>query len=249
MKLLICIIVVAVLIYLRLNRAKILGKWGEKKVSTLLGFLGKEYIRFNDVLLQNGIHSSQIDHVVVSPYGIFVIETKNYKGWILGGENSEEWTENIWGHKYKLNNPIRQNATHIRALKQLLPVYTPDQYISIIVFSHAASLRVKVSPDKNVITTWRLLGRILSHRNRRLTDEQVAEFCTLLEAFRKTDKDAVKSHVASVQEKARKTKEMVNAGLCPKCGGALVKRRSRYGSFYGCSNYPKCKFYTKNLDS
>ena len=76
------------------------GKRGEKQVAVLLSLLPqKDYKVINDLLIQSGGHSAQIDHVVVSAYGIFVIETKYYKGWIYGGENSEYWTQNIYGHK------------------------------------------------------------------------------------------------------------------------------------------------------
>lgn len=34
--------------------------------------------------------------------------------------------------------------------------------------------------------------------------------------------------------------------VCPKCGGELFKRRGRFGEFYGCSNYPGCRF-TRNI--
>jgi len=30
--------------------------------------------------------------------------------------------------------------------------------------------------------------------------------------------------------------------LCPKCGGKLVERTGKFGPFYGCSNFPKCKY-------
>ena len=39
----------------------------------------KDYLVINDLLLQSGGHSTQIDHVVVSVFGVFVIETKYYK--------------------------------------------------------------------------------------------------------------------------------------------------------------------------
>lgn len=35
--------------------------------------------------------------------------------------------------------------------------------------------------------------------------------------------------------------------ICPKCGGNLVERTGEYGKFYGCSNYPKCKYTKKNI--
>ena len=53
--------------------------------------------------------------MVLSEYGIFVIETKNYSGWILGGEYSEEWTKNVYGKKYKFRNPLKQNYTHVNS--------------------------------------------------------------------------------------------------------------------------------------
>jgi len=34
-------------------------------------------------------------------------------------------------------------------------------------------------------------------------------------------------------------------GICPKCGSPLVKRKSRYGSFVACSNFPKCDYIQK----
>lgn len=96
------LILLAVLIvglaYLKFNLPTIKGKIGEKSVAAALSFLPKnEYIILNDVMLNNGQHSTQIDHIVISIHGIFVIETKKYKGWILGNINKDYWTQNIWG--------------------------------------------------------------------------------------------------------------------------------------------------------
>ena len=105
-------------IILRLNRAKIIGKRGERSVSFKLHFLPDEYRIVNDVYIYLNDKSVQIDHIVVSKYGVFVIETKNYKGWIFGHENSEEWKQSLLGKKrfwgwsseqHKFRNPIRQN--------------------------------------------------------------------------------------------------------------------------------------------
>nr|WP_227677953.1 NERD domain-containing protein [Psychrobacter frigidicola] len=79
------------------------------------------YHRLNNITLplRNG-GSTQIDHVIVSVYGIFVIETKNYKGWIFGKEKQAQWTQTIMGRKYKFQNPLRQNYLHIKTLAELL---------------------------------------------------------------------------------------------------------------------------------
>lgn len=74
------------------------GIVGEQIISALLSGLPKEqYILLNDVMLQTDKGTTQVDHVLVSVYGIFVIETKNYNGWIYGGEYAEQWTQNIYG--------------------------------------------------------------------------------------------------------------------------------------------------------
>ena len=93
------------------------GKAGEKAVARRLKQLPEEeYKVINDLMLPTTYGTTQIDHVVISRFGVFVIETKNYRGFIYGGENAEKWTQNIWGNKYSMLNPIRQNNTHVKAL-------------------------------------------------------------------------------------------------------------------------------------
>lgn len=238
-------LIVSFAIYLRINRAKISGLWGEKKVSAVLSMLGKEYKVFNDVLIKNSYGTSQIDHLVVSPYGIFVIETKNYKGWILGGANSDKWTQNIWGNKYQLANPIRQNMGHIKALQNALPQYISSQYVSIIAFSHNSKLKVKVDDSYNVVYTLNVISRIRAYKEVILSDEQQNEYITALQKFLDSSKDEKKAHVSTVRQKSIRREAMINADICPQCGGSLIKRKGKYGSFYGCSNYPNCKFTTR----
>ena len=80
----------------RALRAAIMGKgaYAEDRVARRLSQLPEEYQVFNDVYIRSGGRSVQIDHVVISRYGVFVIETKNYKGWVYGSENAEYWTQN-----------------------------------------------------------------------------------------------------------------------------------------------------------
>ena len=101
------------------------GKIGEKVVAGKLDHLPKDQYRvLNNVTIQ---HPKTVlrDHLVVSIYGIFVIDTKNYNGWIYGGEHAEYWTQNIYGNKYQIYNPILQNAGHVRALRRVLKDYEP----------------------------------------------------------------------------------------------------------------------------
>lgn len=55
-------------------------------------------------------------------------------------------------------------------------------------------------------------------------------------------KEETKEHIQEVKTTIKETKKKIKAGTCPKCGGELVLRKGKYGKFYGCSNYPKCRF-------
>lgn len=217
------------------------GRRGEKQMAALLAVLPKnKYKVINDLLTQKGGYSTQIDHVVVSVYGIFVIETKYYRGWIYGGENSEYWTKNVYGHKYELRNPLWQNEGHIKTISKLLddpgliPIY------NIVAFSNQANLKI----DKSLpVMYWHQVVPYIRRYNEPVMSESYAEeiYRTLL-AANVEDREARKQHVQRVKRNIQRRDNAVASGKCPKCGGKLVLRNGRYGRFYGCSNYPQCKY-------
>ena len=115
------------------------GSDGEGRVARRLAKLPPEdYKTVNDIMLPtvDGA-TTQIDHVVVSRYGIFVIETKNYSGWIFGGENQRTWTQSFRGgrwsgpQKFPFQNPIRQNWRHIYTMADCLEL--PRRYFYNVV--------------------------------------------------------------------------------------------------------------------
>ncbi|WP_158100591.1 nuclease-related domain-containing protein [Neiella marina] len=87
--------------------------------------------------------TTQIDHIVFSPYGIFVIETKNMAGRIYGNQHQSMWTQRIGGQSFRFQNPLRQNYKHTKALAMLLNV-AHEQFRSVIVFTDAAQLKTKM---------------------------------------------------------------------------------------------------------
>ena len=248
MTLLVFIIILLAIIAIAVHpfQARFIGYLGEKGTATLLSFLGNKYKVYNDVLIPTPNASSQIDHIVVSPYGIFVIETKNYKGWIFGNPNSYKWTQNIYGKKYELYNPITQNIGHITALKRLIPGHD-DKFISIIVFSMHASLKTNIDEEYNVIRSWKLITKIRKYKNEILSENDIDEICSKIEQYRIVDKKSKKEHVHRTKVQSNKKKYSLQNGICPICGATIVKRTGKYGSFYGCSNDPKCKFTTNKL--
>lgn len=129
---------------------KLKGNVGELAVKKKLKKLNsKKYLVLNNITLRNyggNTSATQIDHIVVSIYGIYVIETKNYKGIIYGSENGKNWTYNIYGNKYKFMNPINQNYAHIKAIKNVIgKEYKNIPYYSIIAFSKESKVNVDAS--------------------------------------------------------------------------------------------------------
>lgn len=237
-------IAIVVLLVLILRLPKIKGIIGELYVAAFLKILPKDkYTVINNLLFTWNGHSTQIDHIVVSIYGIFVIETKFYKGLIYGGENSEYWLQNIYGNKHQFRNPILQNQGHIRALKHLLHEYENITFISIIAFSSRATLHVKT--ESTVIHFYQLYRTIRKNKNKVITEEQVRQILSLLIANKATKRIAKTQHIASVKRNTIRQRNAVSNGYCPRCGGKLILRKGRYGKFYGCSNYPKCKYALK----
>ena len=77
------------------NSPKYKGKEGENRVHNILMQLPDDYVILDDVVLPTNKGTTQIDHIVVSKYGVFAIETKNYRGEIYGDDNRKEWTQMI----------------------------------------------------------------------------------------------------------------------------------------------------------
>lgn len=241
------IIALSVGVFFKIKRYSIKGSLEEKKVAILLKRLGDEYKIYNDIIIETSYGTTQVDHIVVSKYGIFVIETKNYKGLIFGSEKSDVWTQNIWGNKFEFKNPLHQNYGHIMSLKQLLPLYNAEQYVSIVVFSSRANLKMKVNGNNVVVKDRVLLQTIRSYSQPMFTVEQVHLLCEQLNRFASISKSKSlkKEHVKSVKMKKENAEAMRKNRICPRCGCELIVRKGIYGSFYGCSNYPKCKYTSK----
>lgn len=124
------------------------GELGEYKITIQLSQLSKEYMVLNDILLPNPKAKSgysQIDHVVLSPYGIFVIETKNFQGTIYGSPKYKQWLVN---GKFKFMNPFVQNYGHIACIKTLVGPKFNDAFVSIVSFTKRCTFKTDLSYRK-----------------------------------------------------------------------------------------------------
>ena len=237
------VILYLVRLIIRYNYAKLKGKRGERQVAKRLMRLPDGYTIFNDVyILENG-KSSQIDHVVLSLHGIFVIETKNYRGWIYGNEKDQYWIKNMYGTKYQFYNPLLQNYSHVKGLQSLFGF--PSQYfIPIVVFTNAAKIKGNY-PNHNVINVSELINTIEAYQNVVFTEDVLATAINKLTYSSFETSETSSLHKAQVTANMTSWKKAIQRGQCPRCGGSLVYRVGRYGKFWGCSNYPKCHYTLK----
>lgn len=235
-------LLVSVSIY-KLLKSRIKGAVGERKIAIILTALDKsKYKVINNVVLDVRGFISQIDHVVISDFGVFIIETKNYNGWILGGENSRYWTQVIYKRKEKLYNPIRQNHSHLLALKHCLKEFPDIKYIPIVVFSTNATIKVKTTSE--VIYTIELLESIRKHSEVTLSEDKKGAIFNRLKSVNIKAKYDRSQHIKSIKRRIKEQEEMILQDKCPRCRGILVTRVGKFGDFKGCSNFPSCKFTT-----
>lgn len=229
------------------------GRRGERTIKWKLGWLPNEYFVINDLMLNRGNgYTSQIDHVVVSRYGIFVIETKNISGYIYGSEHSQTW-KRVWkawyygierSNELVFDNPVRQNEAHIRALSSKLGNIA-IKYIPIIAFSTKAELRVSAT-HTHVIYSSQVRKLIRSYSEPVMSFEKVKQIYECLLEINVSDENVRKQHStrAQINKSNYRYRQQISLAndRCPQCGGNLIRRNGKYGAFYGCSNYPTCKY-------
>lgn len=223
-----------------INNAK--GKIGEAKVDSKLNPLifGKvEHRQINNlVIIDDNGKTHQIDHIEIRTNGIFCIETKNYTGWIFGNENQEKWTQTLYnGEKHHFYNPLKQNRSHIYHLSKVLNNKYRINSVVVMVNNNADKIECENVINLNYLNTY------LKNFDNGIhyTIEQMDEIYNELVKINNTQVTN-KEHIENI----KKTQLEIRNGICPRCGGQLVERNGQYGKFYGCSNYPECKFILKN---
>lgn len=238
-------------LFLRSDSPSRIGSIGERLVARRLrDGLPDEYLILNDVYLPlpDGT-TTQIDHIVVSQYGVFVVETKCYKGWIFGNTESRVWTQSLYAgrrgwakrtEKHTFQNPIRQNFRHICAIADNLGI-DKSYFHGVIAFMDDCEFKTEM-PD-GVVYSRRAAEYIRGFKTPVIKPIQVPEVASAIEEWQGTlSRAQVSDHVANLKKRHEPVKEG-ESPLCPLCGGEMVlrKRRSDGKPFYGCSRYPVCR--------
>jgi hypothetical protein len=200
----------------------------------------RTYHRFHNVTLPTRDGTTQIDHVFASPFGVFVLETKNMKGWIFGAENQSQWTQTIYKRSFKFQNPLRQNYKHVKALEATLQV--PAETIhSVVTFVGGATF--KTAMPANVTRGAGFVSHIKSFRTIVFTEPQLSTLLERLASGRLAPTLSThREHLRNLRSRSNLEADQ----LCPKCGSPLILRTAKTGvnagrQFWGCSTFPKCR--------
>ena len=128
----------------------------------------------NNVTLKTVDGTTQIDHILVSRFGVFVIETKHYTGWLFGDAKSKQWTQVIYGTKHRFQNPLHQNYKHLKAVQELLDFLSPEQIIGVVVFTGDAEF--KTNTPGGVFNTENVVKHLKGYSEEVLTENRM-QFC------------------------------------------------------------------------
>lgn len=205
--------------------------------------------------MQNG-ETTEVDLIFLHETGIYVFESKNYQGWIFGNEKEKYWTQSLadkFGNvkRHKFYNPLWQNETHIRCLMELLQDETIPYY-SYVVFGDNCELKdIQLFSGNHTVTYWYcLLDDVINMANSMdvyLSPDKMQEIYQKLLPYAKVSEEEKQRHIENIWAKRYPVVQPDGTWTCPRCGGILVERIAQRGSragnrFWGCSNYPKCRF-------
>ncbi|MCB4774787.1 MAG: NERD domain-containing protein, partial [Sulfurovum sp.] len=187
-----------------------------------------KYHLIKNVTLPTEGGTTQIDHIIVSEYGIFVVETKNMKGWIFGDKKQKYWTQKIYKHTNKFQNPLHQNYKHTKTIQDALNI-SSNKIFSVVVFTGDSTFKTQM--PKNVKYGISYIDYIKSKKEKVLSQKEVSEIIDSIESRRlvrsfKTNQEH-KKHVKNI------VKEKENKKSCPKCGGDMVLRVAKKGNQAG----------------
>ena len=154
--------------------------------------------------------TTEVDLLMITKYGFFVIESKNYQGWIFGDEKHRQWTQTFPNKKkFRFFNPIWQNKGHISALKEVLGITEDSLIQSLIVFSNDCELKKITLTSKNVHVLKRKqisssVNQIRKTSNMQLTADDIKKYYHILRPYIRAGKEVQEVHIQKVNEKLKR---------------------------------------------
>lgn len=249
------------------------GIIGEEQILFELKNSGMDMYVLQDIYIESGELSAQIDFYVVTPKVNFVIECKNLFGNIeINNRGDFIRTFEINGKKIKegIYSPVTQNERHLTVIKNkklenanilqrvAINAYFDGDYKSLVVLANPKTVLnskfAKKEIKEKVIRADQLITVIKKVCRESKTESSSKKIMReLAEGMLAQNVEERKEYIRRFQkmvevvEKTISEEDEKKDDICPKCGNKLIERKGKYGVFIGCSGYPKCRF-TKNID-
>lgn len=196
--LLILLFVITIILIRGQKRTKV--NKGEKEVIVVLSEI-KGYKLLNNIMIKRGTKTSQIDHILIGKKGIFVIETKDYSGVILGGDYDANWTQSLMGHNNYFYNPIRQNYGHVKALEEILEI--DEIFIPLIVFTNKSNIK-KLNTKSNIIQVKKLKKFIKRYKSDyKLSKKDIDNFFNKIKSKNINSSRELKKHIKRINKEIK----------------------------------------------
>jgi len=202
---------------------------------------GPDYHHFRKIIIPTSRGTTEIDHLIVSKFGIFVVELKDRSGWIFGNAHDAHWRAVHFKKTFTFQNPLRQNYGHMKALESFLGV-DPRTMRGIVVFRGSFEFKTPI-PDGVLCHGYK--SWVAARQDVVLDDAAVNTIVASLRA------NAMHGWLAGLRHAQSVRRRLSSDTKCPKCDGELRLRTQKTGpqpgsQFLGCSNYPACR-YTRNV--
>ena len=236
-----------------LNEIK--GSFGEQLTKYYSKIMNDTLI-LHDVLIEGAEgYTSQIDLIMIGVRGLYVIEVKNYEdARIYGDGRKSKWYYYRGGKKYEIYNPIKQNKKHIEYLKVFLKDFGEVPCFSVITMlcNDFKVSNINNTPDEcttvvcsSLLAMDRGIDLIAKDKPIVFDEQKKHQIYDFILNNQLSGKEARKEHKENVISYKKSLDDMKEQKICPYCKTELVLRHGKVGDFYGCSNYPKCKYTLK----
>ncbi len=227
------------------------GEWLAKYYSKMM----IDGLILHDIVIDGADgYTAQIDLIIIGTKGVYVVEVKNLEGKLYGDGKKKNWYYYLHGKKYTMYSPIIQNKKHIKYLKTFLQDFGDIPFYSVI-FLICDDFKVSnVNTDINNIDTivcsglpslTKALEKIAENKPIVFDDIKKQEIFNYILNNQHTGKEIRYDHKQNVKEYKKNLDEYKDQKICLYCKTPLILRKGKYGEFYGCSNYPKCRYILK----
>lgn len=228
------------------------GEWLAKYYSKIM----LDALVLYDVLIDGADgYTSQIDLLLIGTKGIYVVEMKMYSdAKVYGDANKSKWYYYNHGKKYEIYSPLKQNKKHVDYLKELLGDFGDVPCFSVVtMICESYKITGKINEENNINTAIcnslpmmeKAIKAIAKDKPVVFDDVKKQEIFDYIQAHQYVGKEARAEHKQNVIAYKDSLEEMKKQKICPYCKKELVLRKGKYGEFYGCPNYPKCKYTLK----